>query len=125
MLLKGPWALQSPPAAHFHSISPKALEISAKFLMASRGRSTVEGQDGLRALCSAHAWLSPAQCRAPSPGNEQGLLSPGSRGSAGFPSSLLQCLRLRGMQRPPINRLVWRTTKQENVIQIKVTLWLK
>lgn len=29
------------------------------------------------------------------------------------------------MQQYSINRLAWRMTKQENVIQIKVTLWLK
>lgn len=48
-----------------------------------------------------------------------------SRGSQGFPSFFSRCLRLRSMLRYSINRLAWRTTKQENVIQIKVTLWLK
>lgn len=47
------------------------------------------------------------------------------RGSPGFPSFFFQCLRLRSMQQYSINRLAWRMTKQENVIQIKVTLWLK
>lgn len=48
-----------------------------------------------------------------------------SRGSQGFRSFFSRCLRLRSMLQYSINRLAWRTTKQENVIQIKVTLWLK
>lgn len=49
--------------------------------------------------------------------------SPGALpGSCCF-SSL--CLRLRSKLQHPINRLAWRTAKQENVTQIKVTPWLK